>query len=344
MIMTRVALIGAGFIGRNHFNQYEKMTGRAKVVAICDTEENRRTGDWSNVGGNIADAKGTKRDLGDVRPVADWHEVIEAADVDMVDICVPTYLHAEMAIAGLQAGKHVLCEKPMALTVEDCDRMLAAAKNAPGKFMIAQCIRFWPECVCVKELVQTKPFGLLKALHLRRQAATPDYTLNNWALDPALAGGAILDLHVHDIDYAIHMLGKPKAVHAQAYRKPNGAVDRVHALWDYGPDLVVQLEGTWDLPPAFGFNMGITAVFETAAVVFDLNTGKPLTIMKPDGSTETPKLLPNDGYFREIEYFLQCIDRNETPTVSTPRESRDAVAIAMAEKKSAETCAPVPIA
>ena len=338
--MISVGLIGAGFIGRNHFNQYEKLTDRSTVVALCDPEPDRRSGDWSEVGGNVGDAQGTKRDLGDIKPYADWHDLIADPSVEMVDICVPTHLHSEIAITALKAGKHVLCEKPMALTVAQCDKMLAAAGAARGKFMIAQCIRFWPECVWLKQAIDDERFGPLKALNLRRQASTPDYSLNDWILDPALSGGAILDLHVHDVDWAIHLLGKPKSVCAQACQR-DGATDRVHALWHYRPDLVVQLEGFWDMPPGFGFNMGFTARFEAGAVVFDLNAGKPLTVYRLGGEDETPEMPPNDGYFNEIEYFLDCIERDEDPKTSTPAESRDAVAIALAEKDSAGKGRPV---
>lgn len=341
--MIRVGLIGAGFIGRNHFNQYEKLNGRATIVALCDTEADRRSGDWSRVGGNVGDKQGTVRDLGTIKQYEKWKKLIADPNVDMVDICIPTYLHREMSVAALKAGKHVLCEKPMALNVRDCDRMLAAAAAAPGKFMIAQCIRFWPECVWLKQAIDDQRFGQLKALHLRRQASTPTYSLDNWLLNPEFSGGAILDLHVHDIDYAVWMLGKPKTVLAQSYRRASGAYDRVHALWNYRPDLVVQIEGFWDMPPAFGFNMGFTARFERAAVVFDLSSGKPLTVQNEDGSTETPTMMPNDGYFNEIEYFIGCIEKNQTPKISTPTESREAVAIAIAECKSAGTGKPVTI-
>jgi len=334
--MISVGLIGAGFIGRNHFNQYEKLTQRAKVVALCDKEPARCAGDWSGVGGNIGDAQGTKRDLHGARQYAEWRELIADPAVQMVDICVPTYLHAEIAIAALEAGKHVLSEKPMALTVEECDKMLAVAAKATGRFMIAQCIRFWPECVYLKQAIDDKRFGRLKALCLRRQASTPTYSLNNWLLDEKLSGGAILDLHVHDTDWAIHLLGKPQTIVAQTCQR-DGSTDRVHSLWQYSPDLVVQLEGFWDMPPAFGFNMGFTARFEKATVLFELSNGKPLTVFKADGTSETPAVGPNDGYFNEIDYFLGCIEKGQAPTVSTPAESREAVRMALLEKESARS-------
>jgi predicted dehydrogenase len=335
--MIRVGLVGAGFIGRNHFNQYQKLGDQAKIVALCDVEADRRSGDWTKVGGNVADAQGRQQELGDIKQYADWKELIADPNVDLVDLCIPTFLHRETAVAALKAGKHVLCEKPMALDVKQCDEMLRAAAKARGKFMIAQCIRFWPECVYVKEAIDDKRFGKLKALQLRRQAAVPDYSWNNWIVDPKLSGGAALDLHVHDTDYALFMLGKPKAVTAQGYKRAGGGVDRLHSLWEYKKDLAVQLEGYWDMPPGFGFNMGFTAVFEKAAIVYDLKGGQPLTVYRRDGQPEVPTLGTGDGYFNEIKYFLDCIEQNQKPKTTTPQQSREAVAIALAEVKSALT-------
>ncbi len=83
--MMRVGLIGAGFVGRNHFNQYEKLTDRV-VVTLCDKEADRRAGDWSKIGGNIADARGTRRNLGDIKTCSEWRDLIADAQVDMVDL------------------------------------------------------------------------------------------------------------------------------------------------------------------------------------------------------------------------------------------------------------------
>jgi predicted dehydrogenase len=340
--MIHVGLIGAGFIGRNHFNQYEKMPERVRVI-LCDKEADRREGDWSKVGGNIADAQGTKRDVSRLKRYSDWKQLIADPEVDAVDICVPTPLHREIAVAALQAGKHVLCEKPMALSVEDCDLMLTAAAKAGRRFMIAQVVRFWPEYIYLRQVFQEGRLGSLKALHLRRQAEVPGYTLNNWVLDPKQSGGALLDLHVHDVDYVLGLLGKPKAVCAQAYPQPSGCYDRVHALWQYDAVPVVQVEGWWDIPPGFGFNMGFTAVFEKGAINWDMRTGKPLTVYAAGNEPHVPRMSDQDGYLAQIDYFVGCIERGQDPRLTTPRESRDAVAIALAEKESASSGKAVPI-
>jgi predicted dehydrogenase len=340
--MIRVGLIGAGFIGRNHFNQYEKMPERVAVI-LCDKEPDRREGDWSKVGGNIADSKGSKRDVSRLQRYSDWKELIADPNVDAVDICTPTPLHREITVAALAAGKHVLCEKPMAVTVEDCDAMLAAAAKSKAKLMIAQVVRFWPEYRYLRQVFEDRRFGSLKALHLRRQAATPAYTLGNWVLDPKLSGGAVLDLHVHDVDFVLGLLGKPKSVCAHGYARPSGSFDRIHALWYYDSVPSVQLEGWWDMPGNFGFNMGFTAVFETGGIQWDMNTGKPLAIYESGKDPFAPQMPAQEGYHAEIDYFLSCIEQNRDPKLTTPQESRDAVAIALAEQRSAQRGQTVPI-
>src|SRR4029079_15516577 len=125
-------------------------------------------GDWSKVGGNVADKVGTKREPTGITPYTEWKDLVANPEVDLVDICVPTPGHRELSIAALEAGKHLLCEKPMSVSLADCDALLATAAKARGKFMIAQVIRFWPEYVYLKQAYDDRRFGELKALHLRR--------------------------------------------------------------------------------------------------------------------------------------------------------------------------------
>lgn len=337
--MIRVGLIGAGFIGRNHFNQYAQLAGRARVAAICDRDAARRTGDWSQVGGNLADATGRAQDISGIRTFENWKDVVRDDEIDMVDIALPTPLHAEVTIAALKAGKHVLCEKPMALTVRECDRMIAAAEKSGRRFMIAQCVRFWPQYVWLKQACAERRYGELTALSLRRQAGMPTYSYQHWILDAAQSGGAILDLHVHDVDYALYLLGKPKSIMSQGCYRDN-SLDRVQSFWQYDRPVTVFLEAFWDMPPGFGFNMGFTALFEKGGVTWDSASGVPLTVITDRGTTETPTMTPSEldaAYYAEIEHFVTCIETGRTPSVSTPQESRDAVAIAHAERKSIET-------
>ncbi|NLX14243.1 MAG: Gfo/Idh/MocA family oxidoreductase [Phycisphaerales bacterium] len=335
--MVGVGIIGVGFVGRIHFNSWLKLPERAQLVALCDTEPDRRAGKIDNVVGNL-EIKATSQPTGQsFKSYADYRELLAAPEVNVVDICLPTYLHAEVAIAALQAGKHVLCEKPMALNLEQCDRMLEAAVKAKGRFMIAQCVRFWPEYRYLKEIVDDQRFGPLKSLHLRRQAFLPLYTMANWLMDESIAGGMVMDLHVHDTDYVRHLLGQPDSVHAVGIDTPGRGVDHIYSFWQYPSNIPVLVEGYWDMPPGHGFNMGFSALFEQAGVTWDCATGKPLTVFLPNGSSETPEMPSNDGYSNEIAYFLDCIEQGRPPQVSTPQQSRDAVAIALAESESVRT-------
>lgn len=335
--MVRVGIIGVGFVGRIHFNSWLKLTERAHLSALCDKEHDRRTGQIDNVVGNL-EIKETQRQAGQTfKAYADYRELLDDPEIDLVDICLPTHLHAEVAIAALKAGKHVLCEKPMARTVEECDRMLEAAEKAKGRFMIAQCVRFWPEYQYLKQIYDAQRFGPLKSLHLRRQSFFPLYAMDNWLMDEKLAGGMVLDLHVHDTDYTEYLLGKPRAVQAIGIDSPGRGVDHIYSFWHYSSNIPVLVEGYWDMPPGHGFNMGFSALFEQAGVVWDCASGKPLTVYPLNGSTETPEMPPNDGYLNEIMYFLDCVEQNRRPEVSTPRHSREAVAIALAEAESVRT-------
>ncbi len=341
--MVRVGIVGAGFMGRMHFDAYQKLAARVRVAALCDQEAGRRIGDWKDAIGNLGDAGAVQRDFSEVKPCSDYRELLTDPDIDLIDICAPTFLHREVAVAALAAGKHVLCEKPMARTVAECDAMIAAAEKTDRKFMVAQCTRFWPEYVYLKRLVDTKKYGRLKALHLRRQAARPGYTLNNWIANPELSGGMVLDLHIHDVDYALFLLGRPKAIEVQGIYHPPFGVDRIYALWHYEKDVPVVLEGYWDMPPDFPFNAGISALFEQAGVVWDMVSRKPLTVFPAGGGSETPELPAADGYAAEIGYFLDCIEQRKEPEISTPRQSREAVALALAEGESVRTGTPVKI-
>ncbi len=335
--MVGVGIIGVGFVGRIHFNSWLKLADRARLVALCDKQSDRRMGRIENVVGNL-EIKETRRQAGQTfKAYADYRELLADPEIDLVDICLPTYLHAEVAMAALKAGKHVLCEKPMARTVEECDRMLEAARSAKGQFMIAQCVRFWPEYQWLKQVYEDGRFGPLKSLHLRRQSFFPLYAMDNWLMDEKNAGGMVLDLHVHDTDYAYHLLGRPRAVQAIGIDSPGRGVDHIYSFWHYPSNVPVLVEGYWDMPPGHGFNMGFSALFEQAGVVWDCASGKPLTVFLLNGGMETPEMLPDDGYLNEITYFLDCVELNRRPQVSTPQQSREAVAIALAEAESVRT-------
>ncbi|HEY3378277.1 MAG TPA: Gfo/Idh/MocA family oxidoreductase, partial [Armatimonadota bacterium] len=207
--MIRIGMVGMGGISGAHLPAYEKLADIAQVVARCDKIPERADGTAKGVAINIGGPAATALQA---TAYTDYRELLADPEVDVVDICLPTDLHAEVAIAALQAGKHVLCEKPMALNVAQCDRMIAAAQASGSIFMIAQCIRFWPAYVYLKELVDSGKYGKLTSAQFSRLSGPPIWASENWLLTPERSGGSLLDLHIHDTDYLSFLLGTPTSV------------------------------------------------------------------------------------------------------------------------------------
>ena len=177
--MTKIAVVGFGFMGRMHYGNWKRIPG-ARVVAICDAN----LAQLGNVsGGNIAGADAST-DFADVAIYDDVGKMLAAGGFDVVDVTLPTPLHPDVTIAALKAGCHVLCEKPMALNVKSCDRMLAAAKRAGKVLLVGQCLRFWPEYVVLKALVDSGKYGKVVAADFSRSTPPPDGAgTHGWFLD-----------------------------------------------------------------------------------------------------------------------------------------------------------------
>ena len=161
-------------------------------------------------------------------PFADAMTLATDPRVDVVSNTLPTQLHKDFTIAALKAGKHVLVEKPMALTVAECDEMIAAAKQSDRLLMVAHVLRFWPEYVALVEFVKSGALGKPLAATAKRLVGPPRWA--DWFLHPEWTGGEVLDLQVHDVDTLNWLFGTPKTVYA-----PRPAQPRVRRLGP-GPD------------------------------------------------------------------------------------------------------------
>jgi len=319
--MVRVGLAGLGFMGGTHA-QCHAAIPNAKLAAVCDVEEDRRT--------RFAETYGAT-------PYASLDEMLKA-DIDMVDLCLPTYLHKQAVEAAAKAKKHVLCEKPMALTPADCDAMIAAVKRAGVEFMVGHVIRFWPEYEVLADFVQSGKLGRLVSLKLTRLSPSPFWSEGGWLNDPGRSGGALLDLHIHDADFIMSALGMPPAVFSRAghIAEDGPKVDQVitHYLYD---DAVVVAEGGWSMPPTYQFEMAYEALGENGCLKFSTSMEPMLTFMPMQGEPSTPTCRATTGYHQELEYFAQCIAENTSPERVTPFDAREAVRLVMAEKRSIET-------
>jgi len=251
-------------------------------------------------------------------------------------------------VAAAKCGKHVLCEKPLALSLTDVDRMQSAVQAAGVKCMVAQVIRFWPEYVSIREALESGQIGQPRVATGARLASPPNW--GAWFSDPALSGGALFDLHIHDLDFVFSLFGKPRTVYAIGMKSAAGGWNHVVNCLEYGDKKAI-LEASYALPPGFPFHMSFRLTGETGCLDFQFGgvaqvdqraaAQSHLTLYRTGAAPEFPTPPTEDGYRAEIRYFTQCVMDKREPAVATLAEAREVIAIALAAKQSLETGAVV---
>lgn len=335
----RIGIVGLGFMGQVHYRVYGGLRN-AKVVAICDVDPKKRRGNWSAIGGNIGDAGAAKTDLSGIRTTARLADLLGDDAIDVIDITTPTDLHADMAIAALRAGKHVICEKPMARTSADAKEMVVAAKKARGKLFVGHCIRFWGEYAKARQIVRTGQYGKVISAIFQRVSPLPTWGHQNWLLKRARSGLAVLDLHIHDADYVLYLFGKPKAVRSSGGGSKGGRLDHVVTTYEYAGARIVMAEGAWEYPGTFPFSMSFRIAMEKATLRFDAGG---LLLYPVEGRPKTIPVRNADGYVNELKHFVACIEANRGSDVVTPETALQSVQLIEAEVKSAEKGKPVAV-
>lgn len=331
---VNVAVVGLGFMGVTHLRAYLQAP-EARIAAVCDAVRLPVNGILAGVAGNIK--KSDDIDLGpDVKVFRKLEDVLRDPEIQLVDLCTPTPLHPEQAVAALKAGKHVLCEKPLARTSAAAEAILAAQKSAPGFLMPAMCMRFWPGWSWLKQVVAEKTYGKVLAARFRRLSAMPTWSKAGTYAGSSSIGGALFDLHIHDTDFVQFLFGPPHAVFSTGVTAPDGSVDHVMTQYLYPDGPVVHAEGGWLL--ASGFNMAYTLLCERATLDFDLARGaeamhvtemdKPARVVTCDGP---------DGYGEEVRYAVQCALTRQAPSIVTAEDGLRALQICEAEEKSVKT-------
>ena len=337
----RVGIVGFGFMGRMHYRCWKALEG-VEIAAICDANPNIAE-DTKKEAGNIEGAAQTV-DFNKVQIYQDFQKMLSEHKLDAVSLTLPTYLHAEYSKKALQAGVNILCEKPMALNVADCERMIEAAKTSGKVMQIGHCIRFWPEYAKAKEIVAGGDYGRPVAATFQRLGAPPNWAWNDWIMDRQRSGAMPLDLHIHDTDFVRYLFGMPRAVHSFATKGPGGQLVHIVTQYLYDDEKVVTAEGSWAMMPAFGFEMSFNIVLEKATLVYDCTRKPTFKICPAQGQAFTPELEKGDGYSLEIAHFAKLIRGQNPRPVTTLEQSRNSVKIVEAEIKSVSEGRPVSLA
>jgi len=335
MDRLRVGIVGFGFMGsRMHFGCWNRLD-EAAVVAICDSHLPSRERLSEQIG-NIAGVP-ERFDLDNVRLFSDFDMMLANASLDVVSLTIPSDLHAELSIKALRAGVAVLCEKPMALTVEDCRRMREAAEQTHRRLMIAHCIRFWPEYAKTKQIVDGGEYGRVLSATFNRLGAIPQWSADGWLLDERRSGGVVLDLHIHDTDYIQYLFGPPAAVRSFAPKQDGTVLPEVLTSFGFDDGKLVTARASWLMAQSFGFQMAFNIVLEKATIVYDSTAEPTLKLCLAEGQVVTPELAEGDGYQREISHFADLLTGKETVEVIPLAESERAVQIALAQCESLRT-------
>jgi predicted dehydrogenase len=335
---VNVGILGLGFMGNCHFNAYRAIEG-ARVAALCDSDPTRLQADAA-VAGNIA-AGGARKDLTDVKTYTNAEELFADPGVDVVDITLPTYLHAEYAIRALQAGKHVICEKPMAICSGDAKKMVAAAKQARRRLFVAQCIRFWPAYATARETIRSRKYGKVRSAIFTRLSATPTWSWKQWLHNPRKSGSAALDLHIHDADYILYVFGKPKSVFSRGCGSLQKGFQHIVTTYDYGGSSLIAAEGAWEYSPTFQFSMTFRVAMDKATL--ELVADGNLKLHGLDGSSAVLPVADGDGYSHELRHFIDCIASRRATNIVPPDSAVQSVRLVEAEIQSAASGKPVKV-
>jgi predicted dehydrogenase len=308
-----VGIVGIGFMGMIHFLAARKLTG-GRVVALCSRDPKKLAGDWTSIQGNFG-PRGTQMDLSAHARYPDVDALLADPDVDLVDLCVPNDQHAALAIKALEAGKHVLVEKPIALTTADADAMVAAARSSGKRLMVAHVLPFFPEFAFAREAVASGRYGALRAAYFARVISKPDWS--SGIADADRSGGPAIDLHIHDTHFIGLLCGVPRAVHSRGVVEGSAvAYLTTQYLYDGGGPAVSAVSGALSQagrPFTHGFEIYLeraTLAYEFANLAGQGHLATPLSVIRPDGTIERPDLGAGDettAFTRELEAAVAAV-------------------------------------
>jgi len=323
-------------MGMIHFLAARKLKG-ARVEAICSRDEKKLAGDWRSIQGNFG-PRGEMMDLSGIKKYRKLDDLLADPNIDVIDVCNPTNLHPETAINALQAGKHVLVEKAIALEPKDADAMLAAAKKAKRLLMVAHVLPFFPEFAYAAQAIRGGQYGKLLGGHFKRVISKPDWSAEIG--DASKTGGPAIDLHIHDTHFIGLIAGVPNHVFSTGVAS-NGAVDYLTTAYLYGANgpAVTCSSGAVAMKGR-PFVHGYELYLEKATVIYESGTC-PLTVLKADGTSEQPKLSGGDdattAFTLEIQAAVDGIKANREPDLLSGKLARDALVLCYRECESVKS-------
>ena len=319
--MIKVGLIGCGFMGNMHANCYKNIEG-VKLVAVADLRREKAE--------EIADG---------ATIYSDGIDLINNADVDVIDICLPTYLHAKYALMAMDKVKYLFVEKPVTLTNAEAQALIEKSKQTGCNVQVGQVIRFWDEYVELKKIIESGKYGKVINANFRRISPKPGWGWENWLSDVTRSGGAAQDLHIHDTDYVLSVFGEPESFTSikNAVGEENSYINTIMKYKDF----VVGVEGTWELPGTHPFEATFRVVFENATVE---NAGGKFICYTNEGANEIKiekielsggykggNISDLGGYYNELVYFTNAVKNGSKIEKATLTDASKSLAFVLKE-------------
>jgi len=323
--MQRVAVAGFGFMGMTHaLNILENQD--LQLVAIIDKNPEGIEKSLLSAEGNFQTGRIDPADLKNISRYSSLDECLDKEELDAVHVCVHTDLHYEMAKKALLKNLHVLLEKPICLDVTRAEELIRLAEEKKKILMVGHVLRFMSPYQKLKQWIDSKEFGELRFLSLSRFSGVPAWGQWKDSQVRGASGGALFDLVIHDIDFCNYVLGPPSEIKCSCLPGGLSGHDYISALWHYGEKNVqVKIEGGNIFHAGFPFQAGYMAQFEEASIQYTTFKGDVITIADHSRSREVPAGDVNRGYYNEIAYFADCMEKNIQPTECTPVSSLQAI-------------------
>lgn len=318
MQKVKVAILGGGFITDIHMESYHRFVPDAIVTAVYTRKAEKA------------------KAFADKYHIPEWYDdvdtLLKKADCDVIDICLPNYLHAEATLKAAAAGKHIIIEKPLSVTLEEADKMIAACKKAGVKLMYAEELCFAPKYERVRHMVKE---GAIGEIYMLKQAEKHSGPHSDWFYDVDLAGGGVLmDMGCHGIGWFRWMLNNSKAVSVYAtmntvlHKARTKGEDNSVVIIEFENGIIGVVENSW---AKHGGMDDRSEVHGTGGVVYaDLFMGNSAVSYSKHGygyamekadttvgwSFTVFEEAFNQGYPHELQHFIDCVKNNKQPVVT----------------------------
>jgi len=320
----KVAVIGAGGMGRIHAEAYRDHP-RAELVGVADAREEEAAA--------LAAAVGT-------RAYASLEALMQAEDPDVVDICLPTFLHREYALRAAAFGKHVVCEKPIAGSLQDAEDMIEACGKAGVRLFVGHVLRFFPEYAAARDTVLDGSLGRIATVRTERLSVAPRGA-GGWYADAAKSGGVLLDLMIHDFDWLRWTFGEVERVYARSLAAARSDVpDHAFVSLRFRDGTIGYACGSWTYPDGFATRLEIAGTGGILAHDSDDSATNRHSLRAAEAdrpSVQVPRSpLFRSPYEEELDHFIRCLETGGEPLV-TAEDAWHALRIGLAARRSAMT-------